>query len=60
MRRVIVVVLAMVALASCGVDPTGDRPGEWRTVTSPRGAVYECYVVSGYRSVTMDCFPTGG
>lgn len=26
MRRVIVVVLAMVALASCGVDPTGDRP----------------------------------
>jgi hypothetical protein len=61
MKGIAIVMMVFVAFAAaCGAgtpDPTEDRPGEWRTVTSPSGQVMECYVVAGYRSVTMECIP---
>lgn len=58
MKRIAAAALLMITLVSCSMDPdpTGDRQGEWRTVVSPSGVEYECYVVAGYRSVAMECF----
>jgi hypothetical protein len=57
MRYVMVLLAAVAVLSGCSrTDPTDDRPGEWRTVTSPSGQTYECYVVAGYRTVAVECF----
>ena len=57
MRKILALCAVFTLVGCANPDPTDDRPGEWRTLTSPSGQVVECYVVAGYRTVTMECFP---